>query len=71
VNAKYMRRWRRNHPGYSRAWMQRRRDPDWKPKRSKRVSILGVVVEPNWMPIPAVSKEQAETDFISLTREMS
>jgi hypothetical protein len=59
----YLREWRRSHPHYSRDHMRRVRH--WTPGRH-RVFILGVLCKVRWMPIPAVSKEQAEQDFEKL-----
>ena len=57
---------------YKREWNRRNRGciggATGRPKH--RVKILGANVSPVWMPIPAVSKEQAEKEWLELTREM-
>lgn len=63
MDAEYMRQWRADHPGYKAQWMRKHRKGML---RNRRVQILGVLVTPVWMPIPAVSKERAEAEFGSL-----
>lgn len=63
----YQRQWRVDHPGYSREWNEAHRKGE---ARNRKVSIFGILVKPNWMPIPVVSKEQAEKEFLEITKEM-
>lgn len=63
----YQRQWRADHPGYSREW---NRAHGRYSERARRVSILGILVKPVWMPIPAISKERADEEFLRLTDDM-
>lgn len=60
----YLRNWLKHHPNYARDRMRTQRG--WRPDRC-RVYILGVLCKVRWMPIPAVSKEQANEEFLRLT----
>jgi hypothetical protein len=63
----YLRNWHKQNPHYSRNRMRRQRG--WRPDRC-RVYILGVLVKPYWMPIPEVTREQANEEFLRLTADM-
>jgi hypothetical protein len=59
---RYKREWNRRNRGCVGGAIGRPKD---------RKSILGVNVKPNWMPIPAVSKEQATQEFLEITKDMA
>jgi hypothetical protein len=60
----YLRNWLKAHPGYNMRRMRKVRG--WTPGRH-RVYILGVLCKVRWMPIPEVTREEAEDEFLRLT----
>jgi hypothetical protein len=65
----YLRKWLKKHPGYNRNRMRIVRGTPHAGGRGQ-VRILGCSVRPCWMPIPAVTREQANEEFLRLTQDM-
>jgi len=57
---------------YKREWARKFRKRTGNPRGRPRgqVIILTCFVRPRWMPVPVVSREQAEKEFLELTRDM-
>lgn len=57
---------------YNAQWARKNRPRSGKPTGRPRgqVRILGCSVRPGWVPVPSVTREQAEREFLSSTDSM-